>query len=38
MEFRVSLVSYPMETAVFFPVLKRLKHEGEHSLSSSAEV
>jgi len=31
MDFEVPLVSHPMDTAVFYPVLKRLECEGKHS-------
>jgi len=38
MDFGVPLASYPMDTAVFYPALKRLDCEGKHSLSSSVDV
>jgi hypothetical protein len=38
MEFGVPLISYPMDTAVFSPVFKRLERKGEHSLSPSVDV
>ena len=38
MEFGAPLLSYPMDTAVFSPVLKRPEREGEHSPSPSVDI
>jgi hypothetical protein len=38
MDFGVPLVSYPVDTAVFYPILKWLECEGKHSPSPSVDV
>ena len=38
MDFGVPLVSYPMDTALFFPVLKRLECDIKHSPSPIVDV
>jgi hypothetical protein len=38
MEFGVALVSYPVDTAVFDPILKRLECDVKHLPSPSVDV